>query len=73
MKIKITFDPDGAYGYPKNEVIEPQVLIEDYIECLNPKEDADTISFLRRIDTEKAVDFVAEKWNLEYEYVSLKK
>ena len=69
MKIKVTFDPDGAYGYPLNEKIEAQTLIEDYIECLNPKEDANTISFLRRIDTEKAVDFVAEKWGLDYEYV----
>ena len=69
MNIKITFDPDGVYGYPPNEIIEAQQLIDDYIENLNDAEDADTISFLRRIETEKAVDFVAEMWSLNYEYV----
>ena len=69
MKIKITFDPDGAYGYPKDGIIDAQELVNDYIEHLNEVEDADTISFLKRIEIEKAVDFVAEMWDLSYDII----
>lgn len=69
MKINITFDPDGAYGYPKGEIIDGQQLVNDYIETLNEVEDADTISFLKRIEIEKAVDFVAEMWDLSYDII----
>lgn len=69
MKIKITFDPDGAYGYPKDGIIDAQELVNDYIENLNEAEDADTISFLKRIEIEKAVDFVAEMWDLSYDII----
>ena len=69
MNIKITFDPDGAYGYPKGEIIDGQQLVNDYIETLNEVEDADTISFLKRIEIEKAVDFVAEMWDLSYDII----
>ena len=69
MKIKITFDPDGAYGYPKDGIIDAKQLVNDYIENLNEVEDADTIAFLKRIEIEKAADFVAEMWSLDYEIV----
>lgn len=68
MKVKIIFDPDGDYGYPKGEIIEAQQLVDDYIENLNEVEDADTISFLKKTEIEKAVDFVAEMWKLDYEF-----
>lgn len=69
MKIKITFDPDGAYGYPKDGIIDAQQLVNDYIENLNEVEDADTISFLKSQPLEKSIDFVAEMWSLSYEFV----
>ena len=69
MKVKITFDPDGAYGYPKGEIIDGQQLVNDYIETLNEVEDADTISFLKNTEIEKAVDFVAEMWDLSYDVI----
>jgi len=69
MKINITFDPDGAYGYPKGEIIDGQQLVNDYIETLNEVEDADTISFIKRIEIEKAVDFVAEIRSLNYDII----
>ena len=69
MKIKITFDPDGAYGYPKDEILEAHELVNDYIAGLNEVEDADTLSFLRNTEIEKAVDYIAAIWDLSYEYV----
>lgn len=69
MKINITFDPDGGYGYPKGEIIDGQQLVNDYIWALNEVEDADTISFLKQIEIEKAVDFVAEMWDLSYDII----
>lgn len=68
MKVKINFDPDGVYGYPKGETIEANQLVEDYIDCLNEVEDADTISFLKSQPIEKAVDFVADMWELDYDF-----
>ena len=69
MKVKITFDPDGVYGYPKGEVIDGKQLVEDYIGCLNEVEDADTIKFLKTSEIEKSVDFVAEMWSLNYDLI----
>ena len=73
MKIKITFSPDGAYGYPKDGIIDAKELVNDYIEHLNEVEDTDTISFLKRQPIEKSVDFVAEMWRLDYDIVPLAK
>jgi len=73
MKIKITFDPDGAYGYPKDGIIDAKQLVNDYIENLNEVEDAETISFLKRQPLEKSVDFVAEMWRLDYDIIPLAK
>lgn len=70
MRVKIKFDPDGEYGYPKNIIISAQQLVRDYIDHLNEVEDADTISFLRKTEIGKAVDFVAEMWELDYDVVS---
>lgn len=69
MNIKITFDPDGVYGYPKDGIIDGKQLVNDYIDTLNEVEDADTISFLKRIEIEKAVDFVAKMWDLSYDII----
>lgn len=69
MKVKITFDPDGCYGYPKGGIIDAKQLVEDYIDTLNEVEDADTIKFLKTSETEKAVDFVAEMWSLDYDVI----
>lgn len=69
MKIKITFDPDGCYGYPKDEIIEGKRLVADYIETLNEVEDADTINFLKNSEIDKSVDFVAEMWGLNYDII----
>lgn len=69
MIIKITFDPDGAYGYPKNEIINGKQLVNDYIDTLNEVEDADTINFIHRSEIEKSVDFIAKAWNLSYDVV----
>lgn len=69
MKIKITFDPDGVYGYPKDEIIDGKRLVQDCIETLNEVEDADTIKFLKTSEIEKAVDFVAEMWKLNYDVI----
>ena len=69
MKVKINFDPDGAYGYPKGETLEASQLVEDYIDCLNEVEDADTILFLRSQPIERAVDFVADMWKLDYDFI----
>lgn len=71
MKIKILFDGDGEYGYPKGEILEAQQFVNDYIDSLNEVEDADTIAFLNQIDIEKAVDFVAEIWDVDYEWYSV--
>ena len=69
MKIKITFDPDGVYGYPKDGIIDGKKLVQDYIETLNEVEDADTIKFLKTSEIEKSVDFVAEMWSLNYDII----
>lgn len=69
MNIKITFDPDGVYGYPKDGIIDGKQLVNDYIDTLNEVEDADTISFLKSSEIEKAVDFVAEAWSLNYDII----
>ena len=69
MKIKITFDSDGAYGYPKDTIITGKDLVNDYIDCLNEKEDADTIKFLQNSDIEKSVDFIAQMWGLNYDVI----
>lgn len=69
MKINITFDHDGVYGYPKGEIIDGQQLVNGYIESLNEVEDSDTISFLEQIEIEKAVDFVAKMWDLSYDII----
>lgn len=69
MKIKITFDPDSAYGYPKNIVMWGKQLVNDYISNLNKLKDADVIAMLNHANTEKAVDYVAQQWSLEYEFV----
>ena len=73
MKIKITFDKDGVYGYPNGGIISPYKLLSDYIDCLNKAEDADTIAFLKQQPIEKAVEFVAEMWGIDYEFVPLTK
>ena len=69
MKIKITFDSDGAYGYPKGTIITGKELVNDYIDCLNEVEDADTIKFLQNSELEKSVDFVAQMWGLSYDVI----
>jgi hypothetical protein len=69
MNIKITFDPDGVYGYPKDGIIDGKQLVNDYIDTLNEVEDANTISFLKSSEIEKAVDFVAEMWSLNYDII----
>lgn len=69
MKIKITFDSDGAYGYPKETIIDGKDLVNDYIDCLNEVEDADTITFLRNSEIEKSVDFIAQMWGLNYDII----
>ena len=69
MKIKITFDPDGVYGYPKGTIIDGKDLVNDYIDCLNEVEDADTITFLRNSEIEKSVDFIAQMWSLNYDVI----
>lgn len=69
MKIKITFDSDGAYGYPKGTIIDGKDLVNDYIDCLNEVEDADTITFLRNSEIEKSVDFIAQMWGLNYDII----
>lgn len=69
MKIKITFDSDGAYGYPKGTIIDGKDLVNDYIETLNEVEDADTIRFLKNSEIEKSVDFVAQMWGLGYDVI----
>lgn len=68
-KIKILSDADGGYGYPVGVILPTKELIDDYINCLNEVEDADTISFLKDSKEEIAVDFIADLWGLDYEYV----
>ena len=67
MKIKIRFDPDSWYDYQKDGIIDGEKLVNDYIDTLNEVEDVVTISFVKSIEIEKAVDFVAEAWRLSYE------
>lgn len=69
MKIKITFDSDGAYGYPKGTIIDGKDLVNDYIDSLNEVEDADTITFLRNSEIENSVDFIAQMWGLNYDII----
>ena len=66
MKIKILFDPDGDYGYGKR-VVDAEQVVSDYIDSLNPVEEKDTISELKEMSIEKAIDFVADMWRLDYE------
>lgn len=68
MKIKITFDSDGAYGYPQG-TIDGKDLVNHYIATLNEVEDADTITFLRNSEIEKSVDFIAKMWGLNYDII----
>lgn len=68
-KIKIIHDMDGENGYPVGTILTSQELIEDYTDCLNEVEDADTIHFLQSSKTEITIDFIADLWGLEYEYV----
>lgn len=70
MKVEILHDTDGGYGYPKNTIIDAEQLVDDYINCLNKVEDADTIFYLLSLRTEYAVDFVAEMWQLDYELLT---
>lgn len=69
MKVKITFDPDGVYGFEYGNIVSASQLIESYITGLNEVEDADTIQFLKSLETEKAVDFIAQMWELEYDII----
>lgn len=73
MKIKILFDPEGFYGYGKDAIIDAKQLVEDFIDTLNEVECADVETFLKKQEIEKAVDFVAAMWGIDYEYVTIER
>ena len=50
--------------------MEVKELINDYIDCLNDVEDAETITFLRTVDDNTALKFIKDMWGLEYEVVA---
>ena len=68
MKVKILFDPDGEYGYGKR-IVDANEFVNDFIFIQNILEETDTISELKAMPIEKAVDFVADKWRIDYELV----
>lgn len=68
-KIKITSDADGEYGYPKGLVIPAEEFIRDYVDTLNEVEDADAIDFIKSLQEEYAVDFIADAWGIDYKFV----
>lgn len=66
-KIKILSDSDGAYGYPVGTILSVEELFKDFrgsYDC-NDK----LYNYLCRIPIPHAVDMIAEKWNLDYEFV----
>lgn len=50
--------------------MEVKELVNDYIDCLNDVEDAETITFLQTVDENTALKFIKDMWGLEYEVIS---
>lgn len=67
MKVKITSDMGEVYDGRTMEVKE---LVNDYIDCLNDVEDAETITFLQTVDENTALKFIKDMWGLKYEVIS---
>lgn len=68
MKIEIISDMGEVY----DGIMEADVLIDDYIECLNEAEQADTIDFMRYWQTENkvvALDFIHDMWGIDYKII----
>ena len=66
MKVKILFDPDGAYGYPKGTIIDAKKFVKDF--CAYRKDD-ELVYLLNKANIEAAIDFVADAWSIEYEVI----
>lgn len=66
-KIKILGDADGGYGYPIGTILSIEELFKDFRESddCNDK----LYDYLCRISIPFAVDIIAEKWGLDYEFV----
>lgn len=50
--------------------MEVKELVNDYIDCLNDVEDAETITFLQTVDENTALKFIKDMWGLKYEVIS---
>ena len=66
-KIKILSDADGDYGYPVGTILSIEELFKDFRES----DDCDDslYRYLCGIPIPHAVDMIAEKWGLNYEFV----
>lgn len=70
MEIRILHDPDGAYGYPKGDIITGEQFVNDYINYLLGNGESDKAGLLRLMHIRKAIDYVADKWDIDYECVN---
>ena len=66
-KIKILHDNDGAYGYPVGTIIDIYDLFTDFHKSDDC--DASLWNYITGIPIPAAVDLIAEKWGLDYEFV----
>ena len=66
-KIKILGDIDGGYGYPIGTILSVEELFKDFRESGDC--DDKLYDYLCRIPIPHAVDMIAEKWGLDYEFV----
>jgi len=66
-KIKILGDADGGYGYPVGTILSIEELFKDFRES-NDCDDK-LYDYICRIPILHAVDMIAEKWGLDYEFV----
>lgn len=66
-KIKILNDADGGYGYPVGTILSIDKLFKDFRKSNDCNDKL--YCYLCGIPTLYAVDAIAEKWGLDYEFV----
>lgn len=64
--IKILSDSDGGYGYPVGTILSVEELFKDFRESADCNDSL--YKHLCGIPIPYAVDMIAEKWGLDYEF-----
>jgi len=62
--VRILNDNGGVYE--QGSIVDVGQLITDYCDCTD---DQGIIDYLWRIPIPSAIDFIAEAWGIEYEFV----